>query len=161
MTLPAAVFGDIITINMVNSTLSGGPGAVLTFSGSLLNTTSAVQFLNNAQISGLLPSFTGNVTPFFTNTPPSLTANQSTANLGLFSITVPAATAQGPYGGTFSIFGGPGSKDQTLIGSAAFTVQVVPEPGTWGLMLTATVGLWLVRRQRDRRGPEPSGLDRR
>ena len=140
--LPMVAFGATININLMNSTLTGGSGVVLTFSGSLANTTGIVQNLNGAQISGLLPSFNGNVTPFFINAPLFLTANQTTSNFGLFSVAIPSGIALGPYSGTFSILGGPNINDQALIGSTGFTVQVLaPEPETWGLMLTAAFAL--------------------
>src|SRR5882724_6634723 len=135
----AVAFGGVININLVSSTLTGSSGSLLTFSGALVNTTSTTQNLNNANIGALPAAFASgeDVTPFYNNAPLFLTANQTTASLALFSVTIPAGVAQGLYAGSFTIFGGPTVNDQTVLGSAAFNVQVVPEPATWALMFTA------------------------
>src|SRR5882757_5734379 len=107
LALPITAFGDTVNIVLSPGSLSGNPGDTVNFFGTLTNTTFSVLFLNNAQISGLLPSFTGDITPFLSNTPASLAGNQVVTNVGLFDITIPLSIAAGPYVGTFSIFGGP------------------------------------------------------
>lgn len=149
MVLSATAFGGTVNINLANSTLAGGAGSVLTFSGTLVNTTSTVAFLNGANLSGLVAGFSGSTVPFFQNAPLSLAANQTSAMIALFSVTIPSVIATGPYSGTFSIFGGPGANDQALLSSAVFTVQAVPEPGTLGLVLTAAAALAFARRRKN------------
>jgi len=148
----SAAFASAITVTLDSTTLSGLPGAVVTFTGTLANTTGVTENLNNANLSGLLPSFTGDVTPFFNNAPLFLTANQSTASIGLFTVTIPNVIAPGPYTGFFSVFGGPGVNDQTLLGSSpTFTVNVTstapgtPEPASLGFALAGLAAMGMLR----------------
>ena len=143
----STAFGSTITINLVNSTLSGVGGATLTFSGSLTNTTSVTENLNIPVVNvSSVPPFSHDETPFFNNAPFFLTANQTTASFALFTVTIPTSLALGVYNGAFTILGGPGANDQAVIGTTTFSVQVVPEPATWGLMFAALAAFLVTRR---------------
>jgi len=143
---------DTIAIGLQQPELIGSPGSVLSFSGTLTNTTDADVFLNadNFNLSGLPPG-TIDDSPFFANTPSGfLDPLASTGPIELFDITVPNPFASGSYDGTFQILGGPTADDQTIIGSADFTVQVssVPEPSSLTYLLSALVALLTATRMR-------------
>jgi hypothetical protein len=134
----------VVTLVLDSPLLSGSPGNVLAFSGTLTNTTSDVVWLisdNFSPLSGLIPAAIDDL-PFFTNAPLFLDANESTGDIGLFNVTIPIALTPGNYDGTFTLLGGAGEDSQDILGSADFTVQVVPgapssdvpEPGTLPLL---------------------------
>ena len=130
-----------ININLTPPLLSGFPGSTVTFSGTLTNTTASTVFLNFAGINlsgGFTPADldTG---PFFANAPLSLAAGESTPRIGLFAIDIPNPFADGPYQGTFTVLGGLNANAQNTLGSANFTVQVVPEPCSVALVGMAFV----------------------
>ena len=127
-------------VTLTPSTLTGAPGDLLQFSGTITNTTNATVFLNadGFNLTGLDSSAIDD-TPFFVNAPLFLDPNASTANIGLINISIPLGFTLGNYGGTFQIFGGATADDQTLIGSVDFTAQVqaasgVPEPSSFSLL---------------------------
>src|SRR5579884_1777 len=105
----ALLHADPVTISLDNSTLSGTPGALLSFSGTLTNTTASPVFLNGADFSIANPDLTSDATPFLLNAPASLNASQTTASMELFDIGIPNPFPSGPgnYSGFFDIFGGP------------------------------------------------------
>jgi len=145
MVLPAAFTAqaDVIDVSLDAATLSGAAGSVLQFFGTLTNTTGGVVFLNAANINSTLPDPSAiDSTPFFTNAPLSLDANGTTGDIGLFNITILDSFAPGNYDGTFTVVGGAGPDSQDILGSADFTAQVVPEPGTLPL-LGAGIGVLL------------------
>jgi hypothetical protein len=124
-----------ININLNPALLSGSPGATLTFTGTLMNSTSSTVFLNGAGINlaGFSPA-NEDTSLFFASAPLSLAGNASTSTIGLFAINVPSPFAAGPYQGTFTVLGGADGNAQDVLGSTAFTVQVsdagtsMPEP---------------------------------
>ena len=127
-------------MSLDSPTLTGAPGDVLQFSGTLTNTTGADLYLNadSFTLAGFDPSAIDD-SPFFTNAPLFLSAGASTGDIGLFNITIPSVFATNSYVGSFEILGGATANDQTIIGSVDFTVQVqpagVPEPSASSLML--------------------------
>src|SRR5271170_6424967 len=92
--LPAKA--DMLTIAIDSPTLTGSPGDVLQFFGTLTNTTNADLFLNadNFNLAGFDPSVIDD-SPFFANAPLFLGPNGSTGDIGLFDITIPNAFAIG------------------------------------------------------------------
>lgn len=155
-TLAAVVLASSLahagTINIVldSSTLSGAPGAVLSFSGVLTNTTGAPVFLNADDYNlGTLPSSAWDDSPFWTNAPVSLAASANSGDIGLFNIDLPGAIATGLYNGSFTILGGAAADSQDILGSVNFTVDVTsqqsgggaPEPATGWLAAAAVVAL--------------------
>jgi hypothetical protein len=138
----------LLDIAFQDSTLAGGPGAVLQFFGTLDNTTGSDLFLNadDFSLSGFDAS-TIDDSPWFANTPASgfLDPNASTGVIGLFNVPIPESLAEGNYAGTFELLGGATSDDQTIIGSADFTVQVTPEPSPGILLFTASLALALIK----------------
>jgi hypothetical protein len=118
-----------ITINLNPALLTGLAGTVLTFTGTLDNTSSSTVFLNGAGINlaGFGPT-NEDTSLFFANAPLSLAGGASTSTIGLFTIGVPGLFGDGSYQGTFTVLGGANPDALVNLGSANFTVQVVPEP---------------------------------
>jgi hypothetical protein len=142
-----AARADVLDITFDQSVLAGSPGAVVEFFGTLDNTTDADLFLNadNFNLSAFDPSSIDDG-PFFANTPTGfLDPDASTGDIGLFNITIPDSFDAGNYDGTFQVLGGATGDDQTIIGSADFTVQVTPEPASGVLLLTALIVLVLIK----------------
>lgn len=140
----------------LTSPVAATAGDVITFNGTLTNTTSSPVFLNSLNLS--LPGFDSSnldPTPFFINTPASLGPSGSTGDVALFTVTIPDPFASGPYDGTAVLEGGSTSSSQTILGSADFTVQVgdassaVPEPASIVLFSTGAV-LMMVRARKSR-----------
>ena len=111
---------------------------VFTFTGTLTNNTGTALFLNADNFSLDFPMTLDdtafqNTFVFPTDTggsllpQPSLAAHSSETT-ALFSVTVPAGTSAGTYGGTFEIQGGAGTSDFGLLAAPAFTVNAAPVP---------------------------------
>jgi hypothetical protein len=124
----------LVTIALDSPTLTGSPGGVLQFFGTLSNTTNANLYLNadNFNLGGFDPSAIDD-SPFFANAPLFLGPDGSTGDIGLFDIAIPNAFPPGNYVGVFQVLGGVSGDSQDIIGSVGFTATVqqsaVPEPG--------------------------------
>ena len=146
---------DTVNIDLTSALLSGPPGTVLTFNGTLSNTSASTVFLNSAGInlSGAFTPADEDPTPFFVNAPISLDAGDSTSAIDLFTIDIPDPFTPGLYSGTFTILGGADGNAQDILGSADFTVQVTsaaPEPSMYGLLLASCLALAVVQLARKR-----------
>lgn len=133
---------DSLGISLDSSTLTGLPGNTLQFFGTLVNTTGANLYLNadNFNLPGFDPSAIDD-SPFFANAPLFLAPGANTGAIGLFNITIPNPFATNSYPGTFQVLGGATGDDQTIIGTAQFTVKVqttstVPEPSSLSMLAT-------------------------
>jgi hypothetical protein len=141
----------ILFISLDSSTLTGSVGDVLHFSGTIQNQTGATVFLNgdNFTLPGFDPSAFDDG-PFFANAPLSLDAGVTTADIGLFNVTIPSPHATGNFPGTFQILGGADSNAQGVVGTVDFTVQVqaqgVPEPSSSALLSSALLLLLVAKR---------------
>lgn len=146
---------DILVI-LDRSTLDAMPGDVLTFTGTLQNLDSSIVDLNLCQINMTGQFVTDCSSPFLTNAPLTLNPLDTSADFIMFTITVnlPYTDALGPQSGSFDVLGGvegPGGYDpttQNLLGTADFSVNVVPEPGTAGLWLLAGAVMLAMSRRR-------------
>jgi hypothetical protein len=155
---------DVISISLDSSTLSGAPGSVLEFFGTLTNTTDAVVYLNADNINSSLPDPSViDSSPFFNNAPFFLDAPGTTGDIGLFNVTILNSFAPGNYDGTFMVVGGAGADSQDILGSADFTVHVVdaaggiPEPSMVPFLVAGVGVLFFWKRLRDahgRHGPD-------
>jgi hypothetical protein len=113
------------SINLDSPALAGLPGASLTFSGTLANSSGADQYINGAEV--ILNGFTYTsfgATDFLVSAPPILTNGTTTSSFDFFNITIPGQFASGPYRGQLGVFGGSTSTAQDLLGIVNFTVQV-------------------------------------
>lgn len=152
----AVLHADPVTITINNTPLSGVAGATLTFDATMTNTTDGLLNLVGDDFGLTAPFTIANVndSAFLLSWPLTLAPGASFGSAALFDITIPLGTAPGIYGGTFSLFGGPGDLDQNLLGTATFEVDVTktttatPEPGTFALMMLGLLGLAFVGRNR-------------
>jgi hypothetical protein len=153
-TLPLLFFSTAasattLAVSFTSSLLTATGGQTVTFSATLTNTLGTTLFLNgdNTSIAGPL---TLDDTKFFLNTPASLSAGQS-ITVPILDVIVPKGAPSGLYPGSFTVLGGPTDRDFTNIGSANFAVNVVPEPGTVGLLASGALLLLGLRRAHPRR----------
>ena len=145
---PSAFAG--IVLNFTQSTLSGTPGSIVKFFGTLTNTDPFVTFINSdsANITG--PGFTIDDSPFLINAPLTMNGNTTTLAFEIIDVTIPSFAAPGSYNGSVAILGGPAANSQNVLGQSTFRVQVnavTPEPGTMGMLLFGGVAVLLGRRK--------------
>jgi hypothetical protein len=93
------------------------------FYATITNDTTQAIYLNGDSYSVSSP-LTLDDTPFNNNAPFSLNGGQSSGEIELFDVSLPALTAAGTYGGLFSIVGGYGSSDALVLSNSNFAVTV-------------------------------------
>jgi hypothetical protein len=139
----ATAWGDPVEIVFDSPTLTGSPGDVLAYFGTLTNLSDVPVFLNsdNLNVGGLSSNSINDL--FFANVPPNLDASGSlsdtSGDIELFDITIPNVPV-GTYTGNYALFGGADSSSSDPLGAADFAVQVqqtsaVPEPAGAGLLI--------------------------
>jgi hypothetical protein len=152
-----AAHATVIAISLDNTTLTGQPGDVLTFSGDLTNTTAATVYLTSAQINLADPDLTGDGTPFLLNAPISVGPGGDSGDFDLFTVTIadPLTLSAGTYAGTIDVLSGPSFGSQSFDDQVGFQVDVqsgssdpTPEPATFlGPLLFFAGLLWKQRRR--------------
>jgi hypothetical protein len=134
-----------------DSTLNALRGETVTYSGVLTNLSASVVYLNGCQIN-IAGSFTHDCSASFLVFAPLTLAPQEVyaPSFNMFTVTVDLGypDPNGPVSGTFDVLGGLDDLTFDVIGSAPFTVNVVPEPGTWLLALAGGVTVALQRSRR-------------
>jgi hypothetical protein len=142
-----------IGIVLSQSTLSGAAGATLTFDATLTNLSSSTIFFNGDSSTTASAFLTVSDNPFLNNAPLSLAAGASSGPFAMFAVTLAPGIAAGIYNlNDFTILGGLTNVDFNPVGSANFTVDVlpVPEPGTLVLVASGLLGLTIKHRIRKR-----------
>jgi hypothetical protein len=135
------------TVAFTPDTLTGNPGDMISFSGTLLNNTSNTVFINSDSFTFAIAGAADD-TPFLNHAPSSLGPNASSTPFMFLTVTIPNGQAAGIYDGSFTVLGGADGAAQNNLGSGAFhlTVDVVtPEPSTISL-LAIGVAVLLCRR---------------
>lgn len=130
-----------IAITLDSPTLSGLPGDTLTFTGTIQNLDSAIVDLNECQVN-LSGQFVTDCASFLTFAPYTLDPLATSFDFPMFTISVnlPYTDFPGLQSGSFDVLGGVegvggyDSTTQNLLGTADFSVTVVPEPGTASLL---------------------------
>lgn len=133
-----------ITVDLVPSTLTGAPGGILTFNGTLTNSSSSTVFLNSAGINITGPFSPSDLStlPFFFNAPFFLDPGAATPAIDLFTVQLPVGLPAGPYLGQFTIQGGSDELALDVVGDVRFTAEAaadVPEPATFSLLAAAAI----------------------
>ena len=157
---------DPLTITLANDFLTATPGETITFYGTLTNSTSHWEWLNQGTAN--IDSDPGAATPllssatdvsdyFYVNFPLYLIGNETStggevnpASDALFTVIIPDGTSLGVYTGTFEIDGGRWSGASRDLATVDFSVDVVPtpEPSSLLLMLGGLVGIASTLRRR-------------
>jgi hypothetical protein len=151
----ATARADAISIALDFSTLSGSPGQLLSFTGTLTNTIGNTVWLVSDNYN-LAPEIAAGFddSPFFANAPLNLAGFAASGDIDLFNVTIPDPTATGDYTSNFMILGGADGNSQDILGSVDFTVDVTqpsdtaPEPGAFSLSAVAAGLLLAARRLR-------------
>ena len=151
--VPLGVRADSSQTQLTVSNVTAAAGQDVTVFGTITNAGTALVFLNGEGFSLGSSSFlNGDVTNFFANAPASLAGGTNSGLIALFSFDIAPGTAPGVYDENFlQLLGGAGKFDQNDIADAEFSVTVksnmVPEPGTIGMIALGLVGLLLLRRR--------------
>ena len=161
--LPAGAYADSIILIFNPATLTGSPGDLLTYSGTLTNSSDAPLYLNAGSLTLDAAPDPGatDLTPLFWNVTMSdqnpLSAGASLGPVDLFTLTIPDVLAPGTYQGTLFVQGGAAEDSDAVLGSQTFSVVVngaigsdVPEPASFSLAGLALGALAF--RYRRRRG---------
>lgn len=138
-----------------NATLSGTPGALLSFQGSITNTWGVETWLNSVSqtLDGFAPEDV-DLMPFLINAPLSLPPGDTAGPFEWFTVLIPAALTPGLYHGEFVLLGGLTPDDQNILDTAPFEIQIdasqngIPEPGTLLLLGPALLCLLGASRRR-------------
>jgi hypothetical protein len=138
--LCAAARADIATISYDDPLLSGVPGSVLTFTGTITNNTNSPVFLNQGSVNLASPfNSATDVSVDLLDWPISLDPLSTSADFAFFTVTIPDPFpgTVGPYGGTLLAQGGADGNALDSLNdpaNASFAVDVtgpaaaVPEP---------------------------------
>jgi PEP-CTERM motif len=131
----------MFTVTFTPDTLSGNPGDVLQFLGTLLNNTSDTVFINSDSFTLAIIGAVDD-SPFLNNAPISLGPSGSSGPaFEFFDVTIPLGQPGGDYDGVFTVVGGADGGAGTAadnLGSADFHVDVnntVPEPSSLSLLV--------------------------
>jgi hypothetical protein len=119
------------------------PGDLLHFTGVISNSGPGTVFLDSDTITPLSPDFTI-IDQFFANVPVSLDSGTDSGPIDLFDVQL-GTPPLGLYTGSYVLF-----QSEAIVGTADFSIQVVPEPSTF-LLLGATLVPLAINRVRRRR----------
>lgn len=153
LTLSAA-HAAVLNVTISPSPLTGNPGQMLTFSGTLENTTGDEVFINSNSFTFDI-SGTGVLDDslFLSNAPFTLLSLESSTPFDFLSVNIPALQGAGLYSGVFTVLGGADELAMDVLGTASFAVEVsaasadIPEPATV-LLMGGGLALLFWRRRR-------------
>lgn len=120
----------LIGVNFDDPLLSGPPGSVLTFTGTMTNNTGSTVFLNSGSVNLASPFDTNtDVSGVLDDWPWSLDPSSTSADFVLFTVTIPDPFpgSPGSYGGTLLAQGGADENamdDLNVPTDASFAVNV-------------------------------------
>lgn len=142
-----------LSLNLVTPYQSGDPGQTLTFDVNITNNSSDTVFLNTDfyYVDSPLALDDGQLdnTGFWTNAPLLLGTGDSSGDFELFTVTIPLGTPAGLYTGFFAIYGDDGgSSVDSLLGTAYFDINVLPEPSSLVLFVSGLAVLAGIFRRR-------------
>jgi hypothetical protein len=123
-----AAKADPLSLTFDSSYQSGLEGQTLTFDVNITNDSSDTVYLNG-DFSYVDSPLTLN-DEFNVNAPLSLDPGGSSVDFELLTVTIPLGTPVDLYTGYFQIYGGGGSSEDYLLGSADFDINVTPEPSS-------------------------------
>lgn len=158
MLFSAQAHADTLNLLLTDPTQSGLPGDTLSFTATVSapGTNTGTIFLNEDAFNADSPLVIDD-TGFQTNFPFTLDPGQTYPGPSddglLFTVFIPAGTADAIYTGYFSILGGPDGDTFNTLDTATFQVDVaspsaVPEPATFLLLATGLSGLAVTVRRK-------------
>src|SRR5512135_47003 len=100
----AACQASVLTVTFSPDTLTGNPGDVLKFFGTLTNTTGSTVFINSDSFTFALPG-TVDDTPFLAFEPLSLDPFAVSGTFEFLDVAIPPAQAPGTYDGVITVLG--------------------------------------------------------
>ncbi len=151
-----------IQVTFDQNPITTNPGATVTFTGELTNTSLNTLFINSDSLNLVGATLISDDSDFLMNAPISLLPGEVTSSFAFFTISSDVATPLGSYSGAFSVIGGlnnSASDDLSGTPPPAFQVNLVapsdgapnvPEPGSIALFggLIASGTTIFLKRQR-------------
>jgi hypothetical protein len=139
----SAAHADSISIALTQASQTATAGSTVMFDATLTNLSSiSTVYLNgdSSVTSSLLLSVSD--TPFLNNAPLFLNPDEVSGPFALFSVTIDPTTVFGVYDfNSFSILGGSDGSSSDTLGTADFSITVVPEPNSGMLGLTGLLAV--------------------
>jgi hypothetical protein len=143
----AAAQADEFTVSFTESTLTGTPGDVLEFDGTLTNNTSSTVFINNDSFTFQIPGALDD-SLFLNNAPFTLGPMATSTSFAFFDVTIPGGQLPGDYTGAFTLQGGSDDNAMDNLGVGSFQVDIpagTPEPASFLLLATVAAWLWITK----------------
>lgn len=140
--------GSVLNLSLDSLELSGSPGSLLTFTGSLSNFSTANVFVNSVDLGISYSELAVDFSFFLLHSPPILLPGETYSGT-MFTIGVSDIAESGVYNAFFEIQGGMDSDAFGPLAQEDVTVSVsnTPEPN-YCLLIAATILIFLVGQRR-------------